>query len=193
MTETPCSRRSACSRNQEIHKRLVLTFPWHLSREWNIATRLRGGRSRVRNLVWRRYFSLLLIVYTDEGGPPSLLFDGYRVLSRRPVMLTIHHHLAPKLQWVELHLCSPYMPSCRDRENFTFFTSLMHSFGFRSVATRNVQTVATFRRTLQFASLQRVWGGRGREPIVLVMTVRGKRERTDSSCGNSEGEEGENR
>ena len=93
-----------------------------VSREWSIAARLRGGRSRIRNLVWARDYSLRLFVYTDEGGPPSLLFSGYRVLSRRPVMLATHHHLAPKLQRVELHYCSPYIPSWRDREIFTFFT-----------------------------------------------------------------------
>ena len=65
------------------------------------------------------------------------------------------------------------MPSCRDRENFSFFTYLMHVFGFRSVAAENVETVAAL---IEHCSLH----------------LYGESERTDSSCGESEGE-GENR
>jgi hypothetical protein len=66
-----------------------------------IATRLRARRFGDQILTRARQFSILQKGLVRRLGPPSLLFSGYRRLSRwysgRGVMLTKHCHIAPRL------------------------------------------------------------------------------------------------
>jgi hypothetical protein len=90
-----------------------------------VVTRLRQGRSGVRNSVAERNFSLLQPLETDSAVPQSFLLNGnldsLPRSSGRCVELSIHLHLLPRLRISGAIPLSPIRLHGVDRENFTSF------------------------------------------------------------------------